>query len=491
MISAAVACGPRHSSRGGGGAMPAAVSAYAGLRWVPADATYAVASRKTSDVVAVARELVDAAGILGGFSLAEARAGSRAELGLDVFADADLAELGIDLGRGAAVWSSGLGPSLALPLADPERFAAWITKVRGSAAVQVIRAHDVDVYTYRADGDAAFHWALVGDWMLAHVEPTEERETEGAWFEAAWTARGGLAGHADFAAALDDASRRLGADPPVVGLVRVPQLLAHPLIATDLARQAGCQPLLRDLGRVFLSAVAHEGDARGAIVLEVGAAAEGIGRHRLPVPAGWAAARAKAPLQLDAGVDLHVLSAVLQPCTEENLVEDADIRDIRGLRLYLHALDVGRMEGRGAAVVEVKDPRFMKDTIAEALDSIPGVRFMTKTRTVGALTVSEINVPSFPSISYATSGTTGLVTVDSSFEAMLGGGLGAGGDELFHAAVHPKAWPEATWHDILRDFVGREESRELMIKRLRTWSHGELTVTLEGRALVLTGHGAR
>lgn len=494
IVSAAVACGPKHSSSGGGGsgAMPAAVSAYAGLRWVPADASYAFASRKTSDVVAVARELVDALGILGEFDLAEARAEASQELGFDPFSDDDLAELGIDLERGAAIWSTGVGPSLALPLADPERFAAWIAKVRGSAAVQVIRAHDVDVYTYRGDSDEAFHWVIAGDWMLAHLEPTAERETEGAWFEAAWNARGGLAGHADFAAALDEATRRLGADPPVVGLVRARHLFAHPLISAELATNPGCQPLYRDIDRVFLSAVAHEGDARGAIVVEIGPAIDHVRKHTLPVTAGWAAARAKAPFQLELGFDLHVLSQALEACSGESLVRgDAELEHVRGLRSYFHELDMDRYDGRGGFVVEAVDAAFMKRTISEALDEIPGIRFMTKTRTVAGLTVAEINIPSFPSITYGMTGTTGFATVGAPIDAMLGSGIVAAGGDLFHVELWPRAWPAETWDSALRPMIERQELRAALIRRLRAWSLGQITLTAEGRALVLTAHGAR
>ncbi|MBZ0238821.1 MAG: hypothetical protein K8M05_41305, partial [Deltaproteobacteria bacterium] len=217
LVLLVMACGPKEGPSGpgggAGGAMPAAVSAYAGLRWVPADATYVVAARRTEDAVVLLKSAVDALGIVGEFDAAELSRESQDELGFDVLSAEAYADMGVDLDRGLAVWSRGLGPSFAVPLADPQRLAAEIERRRGpGTVVQVSRAHDTDVFTIRPARDAAFHWAIAGDWFLAHLEVTDEREAEGAWFEDAWAARGGLAGHADFLAALDEGTKRLGGE---------------------------------------------------------------------------------------------------------------------------------------------------------------------------------------------------------------------------------------------------------------------------------------
>jgi hypothetical protein len=471
--------------------MPAAVSAYAGLRWVPPDATYAVATRRTEDALTLTHHLLDAVGIVGQFDTAEVSRDLSRELGVDLLSADALADLGVDLKRGAAVWSRGLGPHLALPLADPQRFAAELERRRNAGTVvQVSRAHDVDVYTYRPPREAALHWAVAGDWFLAHLEVMEEREPDGAWFEAAWSARGALAGHDDFIAALDEATRRVGAEPALVGLARVPALLRHPLIAPAMAAEApGCAPLVESLGRVFISAAGTEADVVGAVVVEVGAAIDPIRRLVLPVPAGWAKAREGAPLQLDVGVDLHAISAGLARCTREDLARD--LRDVRGGRVLVHAIDLGRMTGKGAAVAELVDPRFLQRTIDDMIGDIPGIGFLTKRRKIGGLDVTVIDVPSFPAFAYGTSGTTGFGGVGGTLDAVLAGGIVPGGDELAHAAILPRVWSEATWDQLLREVIGRDEARAATIRRLRAWSLGELTVTAEGRALALTAHGAR
>jgi hypothetical protein len=224
-------------------------------------------------------------------------------------------------------------------------------------------------------------------------------------------------------------------------------------------------------------------------VLEVGSAIDRIRALALPVPAGWTAARAGAPVQLDAGVDLHAIAATFQACTGEDLVHELGIQDVRGGRVFVHELDLDRMDGRGAAVAELVDPRFLDRTVDDAVGGIPGIGFLTKKRKAGAISYKEIDVPSFPTIAYGTSGSTGFGSAGGGLDAVLAGGIVAGGDELAHLAVLPRAWPEQTWNDLLAQVVRRDEARANTIRRLRMWSLGEISVTAEGRALVLTAHG--
>lgn len=492
LVAFVFACGPKAGPKGPDG-MPAAVQAYAGLRWVPPDATYAVVTRRTEDLVVLGRNLLDALGIPGEFDTAEVSREMSRELGIDLLSTEALADLGVDLRRGAAIWSRGLTPSFAIPLADPQRFAAELERRRGDGmVVQTSRAHDVDVYTFRPERDVAFHWTVAGDWFLFHVEVAEEREADGAWFESAWSARGGLAGHADFAAALEEGERRIGPDAPLIGLVRTPAILALPLLAEALRGDgAGCAPLLAPLGRGFLAAGVRDQDVRGAVVLEVGAAIDSIRKLALPVPAGWVKARGDAPLQLDLGVDVHAISRAFQPCTDEDLVRELDMDELRGGRLFAHAVDLERMQGSGAAVAELVNPRFLDETLDGLLGQIPGISLMSKKKKAGAIAYTEVAVPSFPAFAYGTSNATAFGAIGGLLPKVLDGGIVAGGDELAHFAVIPRSWPAATWDSLLAGLIHREEARADTIRRLHAWARGEVSVTAEGRALVLTAHGVR
>jgi len=486
LLTGAAACGPKSTGSGPStGAMPAPVARYAGLRWVPADATYVIATHRTEDAVLIARELVDVLGLAGEFDAAQVgRDSARALGGLDVLSTADLAEHGIDVTRGVAIFSRGLSPTFAVPLADPQRFAAFIEEQRrGGAVVQVARAHDLDVHTFRPHREVAFHWVFAGDWFLAHFEHTDEHEVDGAWLDAAIAARGGFAAEADLVAALDEGQRRLGAEPPLVAVARTPQLLAHPLIREP----AACADTLGRLGRIIAVGAVAAPDARGAIVAEVAGGVDGVRALRTPVPAGWARARAEAPIQLDAGFDLRTAAERIGACAREDLVDAFDLDVVRGVRAFLFRLDPDRLEGRGAAVVELVDPRVVKD----AEDEIPGLSLLRRDRTIGGVKVFDVNIPSFPSFSYAVVGTTAIAGLGGTIDAVLAGGMGQPDDVLARVELRPRALSADEWDRMLAPLVARDRARRWLIERLRAWKLGTVTLALEGSALVLSAHGQR
>jgi hypothetical protein len=465
--------------------MPAAVSTYAGLRWVPADATYAIAVRRSEDAVVLLRSATDAFGILAEFDAEDISRESQRELGFDVLSPEAYAEMGVDLDRGLAVWSRGLGPSFAVPLADPQRTAAEIERRRGAGTVvQVSRAHDVDVFTIRPDRDVSFHWAIAGDWFLAHLELTEEREGEGAWFEEAWAARGGLAGHADFLAALEEGTKRMGGDPPLVGLGRAPAIVGLPLVASGPGRPQ-CRSTIGAMRRLFLSAGVDGPDARGALVVEMPDAVPGLRALLTKVPVGWAAARTGAPLQAEVGIDLRALAGLFSPCAGEDLVAEMDPEMPSSGRVFVHAIDLDDPSGKGSVAVELTDPGM----IGRAISEIPGSRFLTKVRAVGPVDVTDVNVPTIPRFSYATVGPTTVVSVSSSIDTLVT--FGPPGDEAARLELLPKVWSVETWNSLLAPVVGREEARRDTIRRLRMWSRGFLGASIEGGAVVLVAHGTR
>jgi hypothetical protein len=492
LLLLAVACGPKAGPNGGGGGgggaggpMPAAVSVYAGLRWVPADATYVVAARRSEDAVVLLKSAVDALGIVAEFDASELSRDSERELGFDVLSPEAYAEMGVDLERGIAVWSRGLGPSFAVPLADPQRTAAEIERRRGpGTVVQVSRAHDSDVFTVRPANDAAIHWTITGDWFLAHLEYSDEHEAEGAWFEEAWAARGGVAGHADFTAAVDEGKKRLGVDPPVVGLVRTPQLVGNRLLAEGPG-QPECASTVGAINRIFLSAGVAGPDSRGAIVVEVPAGLDGLRALMTKVPAGWADARKGAPLQLEVGIDVRAIARAFSPCADEDLAGNMDSEAPSSGRLFVHEIDIDDMKGKGAAAVELSDPGL----VARALDDVPGISLMRKRRKVAGAEVTDVNVPMLPRFSYAQVGATTVVSVSSAIDALLA--FGPAGDEVARFEILPRAWPVETWDALLREVVGREDARADTIRRLRAWSRGFVSASVEGRAVVLFAHGTR
>ncbi len=465
--------------------MPAAVSAYAGLRWVPADATYVVASRRVEDVVLVARELIDAIGILSDNDVAQMSADSSRDLGgLDLFSTASLTDHGIDVGRGAVVFASGLSPTIALPLSDPQRFAAYIEQRRGGGAVvQVSRAHDLDVYTFRPDRDEAVHWTFAGDWFLAHYESFDEREPEGAWLDVALAARGGFGAEADLTAAIAEGTRRLGAEPPVLAVARLPRLMANKLVTEP----AACAETIGRLGRLMAVAGVTGGEVRGAIVADVTGGTDGVRALRTPIPAGWQAARAEAPIQAEVGIDLRAIAQRLSPCVEDDLVEEFDLNVVRAARAFIYRLDPARFEGRAAVAVELVEPGYLE----QMLDQIPGLSFMRKSRKVGTVQVHDVDVPMMAKFSYAVVGSTSIAGLGGTLDAVVAGGMGQPGDELGRVRLRPQALSADEWVQLLEPVVGRDRARDRIVRRLRRWKLGEVTLAIDGAALVLAAHGQR
>lgn len=471
------ACGPKGPWAGPLG--PGA-SEFAGLRWVPPDVTYALVTRRSEDAILVLRDLADSLGLLDGEDAASIGAQIAEELGFDPLSATAIAEQGVDLTRGLAVWSRGFGPSIAIPLTDAPRFVAMIEERRShGAVVQVDRVNGVELYSWRPEREVAVHWAIVDDWLLAHLELADEHEPERAWYEAALAAQGRFGAEADFTAARDEATARVG-PPGVVAVVRMPALFASPMGA----ELRPCRDTLGKVGRVFIGAVTDGKDARGSIVVELPGGLDGIRAAQLPVPSGWVAARGAAPLQVELGLDLREVAPRWGGCLDvDDLGELATESGIYGGRAFAHDVDLGNLKGRGA-VEAVGEAR----AFAELLDEIPAPDFLRKQRKVGAIAVVDLNVPMMPRLSYAFIGTTAIATVDVSIDPLLGAPA-APGDELGRLEVRPQAWSAEVWDQLIGTFMSRERTRERMVRGLRRWSLGSVIVHLDGRAVVIDLHG--
>lgn len=472
-------CGPK--GNGSEFRLPPAAADYAALRWVPADATYALMTRRTEDAVLVLRDLADSLGLLDGEDAASIGAALARELGFDPLQATALAEQGFDLDRGLALWSRGIGPTAAIPLADPARVAALIADYRSHGArVQVATAHGLEVYTWQPERELALRWTIVDDWLLVHLAFAEEREADGAWLDAALAARGGFALHDDFAAARVAGEQRVGT-PGLLAVVRMPAVFATP-IGPALR---GCRDTLGKVGRVLVSASTDGVDARGALVAELPGGVDGLRAMQLPRPTGWERGRDGAPLQVEVGVDLREVRALWATCLElGELAREPVEEGFWGGRAYAHQLDLDALTGRGAAAV-AGDRRTFQELIDDS--GVPG--FMRRSRTIAGVSVTEVKVPLAPYVAWAFLDGAAVATVEQPIEPLLA--LEAPGDELARVEVHPQAWDEGVWSDLLGRAIGRDHLRARTVRALRRWSLGSVVARLDGRALVIDLHGHR
>jgi hypothetical protein len=477
----ALACG----GKGGRATGPEArVGAYPALRWVPADVTYAVAARRASDLVAVFRELVDIAGIGFDTDATAAQAALRSSIGLDLLSVEGLAEMGVDPAGGAAIFSTGLSPTFAVALADPARAQASIDRLRGGGvAVETTRSAGVEIFTFRGDPDFHLHWAIADGWLYFHVELVIEGEPAGAWFSHLRAAAGGLAAHADWSAAVAAGSALTVAPspdgPPVVGLVRMSAL-------ADAAKggDAACLAPLRRTGRGFLAAGVAGVDAGLRFDLELGDAVADLTRFALTPLAGWAAAREGAPVQLEWTLDLAGAGAALAAC-DGTFAQIQQAGGVRGLRLFVHTLDLGDLSGKGAVHVDLSSRRL----IAQALDEIPARRFLEKKKRVGPYDGAELAVPMFPAVTYVLSDSLFVAGVGLDLGAVVGTGLGSPSPSLAHMALTPSGLSAETWEALLEPLGGSPEMRRRTVARIRRWASARVDLTIEGGALRLSAIG--
>jgi len=479
-----VACGPRPAAD----SLPrsAPVGAYAALRWVPADATYVVAARRTEDALAVARAAIDVIGLAADVDADEVGRALRSELGIDLLSVAGLVEAGVDPAGGAALFSQGLSPTLALPLADPAGATALIDRLRkNGVTVQSERRGGVERFIYGGP-DVRLEWAIADRWLWLHLDVTAEHAADGAWLAASRAAGGALAVHADWRAALDVGSRRLGTPAdgaPVAGLVRTHALLDR---AVAVGAPAACVAPARRAGRLFLAARAGDDGAATAVVAELGDAAGDVAALALPSMPGWAAARAGAPLQAEWSADLARVAAGVAACDGGELARAQRRLSLRAARVFVHAIDVADLSGKGAVHLDVGD----RAPIAAMLDDmIPGRRWIERSRQVGPFAGGQIAVPMLPAFTYVLTGALFVAGVGVDLVAVVGSGRPTPSPALGRVELHPASFPPATWDMLLEPYERGAEARARLVQRLQRWKVAEIGLAVDGGELLLTARG--
>ena len=151
MIALLAACargtGPATAPR----STPALQASYPALAWVPADASDVVTGR----VGAVARGLRESVAPLVGLAAPQGALDAllRRLTGLDPLSERDLATAGIAVDRTAALFSSGLWPTLALPVEDPAALTDHLQPAWPLSGVRLVE---------REAREATIRWAEPG-----------------------------------------------------------------------------------------------------------------------------------------------------------------------------------------------------------------------------------------------------------------------------------------------------------------------------------------
>ena len=477
----AIGCGGGHGAAHT--APPAAAKDFPATRWVPATATYVLASPTVKEAQRSMRDVIDSLGILVDVDVGEASRAFQQLLAVDALSPDPVAGMGIDLEGGIAMFSEALSPTVVVHLAAPDQTQAFFDRLRERGLVtQSVIVDGTEIFSAALPGaNLKVSWAVAADWLWVHVTLPFAHEDATAWFLASHTP--GAAGWAqDWQWAAQAAGKARSA---VVGFVD-----AHDLIGTLAARvpdAVACARLLEPVGRVGL---AIDGDGQGVsgrLTVDLGPAAQRLAAAVLPVPEGWAEAVAHAPLAVQLNLDLVAVRAYLAPCTRvigDGLAE-LDRYGVRAGRLVLLGLDPDGKTGSGAAVADLVTKRWF----ADKLDDIPLRSHLESDRTFGALRGHALSVPFGPTVDYVLTDRVAMAAVGDGLLARLVGKGGAVPGPVAAIDLQPGALSKEAWLTVLEVLhVGRSKR---FVERLMRWREGHISIAVAGPTLVLAATGRR
>jgi len=500
---AIAACGSSQSGGaggGGGGEVPALQRDYPALAWAPADVTY-VATGKVSDIGLALREMLtplslapipmwlDPTSLDGIF---------RQLVGVSLLDARDLSKIGIAVDKSAAVFSSGLLPTIALPVEDGEALQEFLDKRRPERNVNMKEVGGITVVSWQPAEEIALVYARVDDWLLLHIANPRLESLE-QWIAAMQSVRStpGVAAAPDLIEAAQTARRWLsldaGAAPSVFGMFRVPVFLEQ----------------LRDAGAC---AVAVAGSVEGVVVgfdmtLRSGhgvlglmlspEAAAALREHIGPAaPAGYRAYREQAGLYGDAALDLEWVDRSLTangcPSPNAEIAQAVAAQRQFGV-LTVHAavsqLLLEQLKIQAAAYATLSDRR----PIDELLDEIPGRSLMEKSVTLGGIKARSINLGVVPRFVYRLTKTEGLIAVgDRSIETVFSatGAPDPEGDLIASIGIRPEKMPdlEAALTVVFEQLFGYSAAVAKRVADLYSrYEDAGVSATLVGKTIELRG----
>jgi hypothetical protein len=466
-------------------APPPAASAFPATRWVPAHPTYVLASATVTDAQRSLRDVIDSLGMLAGIDLGDVSRGLHAALAVDPLSPDQVAEIGVDLNGGIAMFSEDVSPTFVLHLASSDQLQAFFDRQRARGLrTQSVVVDGIEIVTAQLVVDMKVSWAIADDWLWVHFSLPFTHDDPTAWFTGRH--RPAAPGWAqDWQWALDAAGK---AKPTLVGFVNARDVIGS--LASRVPDAVACAKLVSPIGRVGLSIDGDGHAVAGKLTIDVGPAAQSLTAALLPVPAGWAAATTKAPLAVQWNLDLVAMRGWLAPCAKA-IGEDLGWLDkygVRAARAMILSFDPGEKSGSGAVAIDLAH----KTWFAARLDDLPGGSLrstLERDRNYGPLAGHSLSIPFGPTIDYVLGDRVAFVAVgDHLLADLVGSGKGAPGP-LAAIDVLPPAMDGGAWEWILEKVVGwRAKS---FVQRLMRWHDGHIAVTVSGASIVVAASGTR
>jgi len=246
-------------------------------------------------------------------------------------------------------------------------------------------------------------------------------------------------------------------------------------------------PTAISLGRVAISIEGDGSRVSGRLAFDLGPAAASVTAGLLPVPEGFAAAAAQAPLAAQWNLDLLVVRAWLQPCLHA-IDEDLGRLDrfgVRSGRAVLQAFDPDDKSGAGAVVLDLAHQKFF----ASQLDELPMRSTLERRRTFGPHAGHSISIPFVATLDYVLTDKLAMAAVGDGLLAKV---VGSGKTEPGPVAsidILPPAMSAEAWRTLLGALDRRDA--DVIVERLLRWREGHIAVTIEGTSLLVAATGVR
>lgn len=500
LVLVAVACGgPRPTTSGGSavGTPPAGLATFPVARLVPAQSAYVLMSARAEFAVFVIRELLDTFGVLAPSITADrVDAELRQELGVSLISVSDLTEIGVDLGRSAALFGTPPELTLAVPVRDAALLDAALRKVFAGWEPGSVEIHGVTA-TQLTRRSSSVIWLEVDGWLVLHVSTRnlEDAPSAGAWLGPWLDARERgetFATSADF----DWAWQAGGERHDVLGVVDTKRFAAG--FPPDDEDDCVDKDRLLSLAvpRFGVAATIGKDAIDARLTLPIGdLAAAWLRAHVSPPPPAWQAARARAAAYASFALDLDAAAELAKGvrdrgCVWTGLVAELDLDDmgapVPGLGA-LHLAVVGAAAGQGGlelglAIAGVLVDRAVFDGVLRELPplapgregdvetlryTIPGLAWPLEV----AVTPAGVRAAAGPGqlAPLLAGGVAAVVTADAPVELVV-------------AAVQPPALAAA-----LAELATRGREGQMFVRLLERFTLAEARLALVPGALQLDG----
>jgi len=445
---------------------PAAAAAYPATRWVPASPTYLVAAQSMRDGQHALVSVLDDLGMATGFETHEVSEELQRVLGVDPLSPDAVANIGIDPGGSAALFSEDVTPTFVVHLAAPEAFSAFIDRERSHGLVTVSTLVDgIEINSATLDNEANVSWAVDKDWLWVHFGP----KTAGA----EWFAHSHKAASAAWATAWSWAEKLAG-KAKVIGFARGKELLAA--IVTRAAEGKACLDKLGAVDKVGLAFDADGGKLDARVSFDVGANAAAMQSHLLAPPPGWAGVAQAAPLSVQWNLDLGAAFDWLAPCEQAFGMTPLDTMGVRAGRALLLAFDPDAKEGTGAVALDLSSGKLIAPYVAKA-------SHFSSDRTFGPYKGHHVSIPFVGKFDYVFDDKLAIASMGDGLMDKIAGGTPAAPPPVFALSLAPGGMPKATWVWLFQQ--ADLPAPERLADRLAAWQEAHAQVTIEGTSLVL------